>query len=1600
MNQSNRAVAGPDPRRHHLRISLGVNLGRGASTMAVRIGRLIAMLSWIAPFPLVPTSAYGQACPSTVTQATWVGSAGSVNWSLPLNWQLTCYPDNAATSVSLINAAATTVVLDTSVVIDDLTIGSADVLDIPGTSGNIGLMVAGTSISNGGVIELSGNGSNGTAGTLYIGNDVTLSGGGTITLSSPSVYGIAYITQSGTVLHTLTNVDNTIQGNGVMGLNGLRVVNQASGIIDATSASGQIGTLTLTGGATVTNSGLLEATTGTLLIYNPVANSGGNITANGGTVELGDAGAGATAAYVTGGRLNTINGGLLETAPGQVATLDGVTLSNGSAYSAPDNSFTHILGAMTNAGTVAVTGGNGHNSTIQLDGDATLNGGGLVTLTTNAAGGGVALIAQNGAAGSPVVTLTNLDNSIVGNGLIGSGGMRLINGTNGLIEASTGAGQIGTLTVSGGGAITNQGVLEAENGATLSIGNPVTNGAGARISAGTGSALNLIGNQPVVNQGLIRESGGSLLIQDPVANTGGVISAVGGLAQVNSAITGGVLDVQSGGLMETLAGNTATLNGITLTSGSTYTASNNAATHLQGTIGNAGTITVNGGNGTFGDLYIDNDVTLGGGGAVTLSSSTTPTSYGAAAIVQSGGVFHTLTNVDNTIQGNGLIGNGGLMVSNEAGGIIDATTAGGEMGTLTLTGGGTVTNGGLIEATSGTLILYNPTANTGGNITANGGIVELGDAGAGASAAYVTGGTLNTINGGLLETAPGQVATLDGVAISRGSAYTAPENSLTHLLGTIANGGTVAVSGGGGHNATVQLESDVALTGGGTVAMTTLLSGGGAALIQENGASGTPVMTLTNVSDTLEGNGIIGNGGVAISNESAGAIRATTATGQSSTLYVQGGGILTNAGTLGATAGATVLVSDPLNSSTYSGGTLRTGTYVANGTIQVNALGSTGGEIVTNAAHIILDGSVAGTAAIVDAAGRNALSALADNQGSFLVRNGGNADFTTSGNLLNSGNVDVGAGTSLTMGTGASRGFSQSAGVATVDGTLSGSNVTINGGVLNGTGTVSGAVTVGAGGTIQGGDAPGTLTVNGSLTLLGTLSEQIDAAGSFGVIDLSGTPGTLTLGSSSTLGILLASGYVPAAGTSFTIANFNDLTGTFGNIEDALFNGGTEQWNVSYNPGDIVLTAGDVVVAPATVNATWSSGTAASWTTASDWSCAPGSASCVPNNGTPSNTVYGVNLDNTGAGATLTVSGTESVDTLTLTAGKLDIATGASLNLANQPAGLADIAQGASLSLEGRFTVGSSSALAGLSSIEGTVTLDNGQSTAVTPAGGSLMIAGTGGLSVTGAPTSLKVNGNVGNSGGVNIGGGASLASTGTYTQSAGSTDIAGAVHAGTYVSAGGTTTIRSGGSLSAATAYQQTGHSADTDVSGTLSAPAVILDGGTLSGDGTVQGEVTAGSGATVIPGQASAPAVLTIYGDAAFSGADLTEVLAGDSAGTGYAVLDVGGEFSLSNTALSLIGMNDFTPVNGQTFDIANAQSLSGEFSNGMLAYAGGQFLVSYDTSGCADGYAECVNLMWQSQGVRSVPEPGGIGLFAAGLAALACEARRRRRRRAFAR
>ena len=906
-----------------------------------------------------------------VAAQTAVNQPGTLSFTNPLIWSAGV--PTSSTDALINQPTTTTVNLNGSGNVANLTIGSADVLNV-----NLGssLYIYGASIANGGALNLFGGAGNNTF--LNIAADTALTGPGRLTLNDAGGGGNAYIYASG-ANHTLTN-SSTLQGSGIIG-NGTGLTLANSGTVNA-NQSGQ--TLVMNGTGGVSNTGTLQASNGgTLQLGNTiaVANAGGNIAASGvgSTVNIYNS-------TINGGTLTATSGGVIQSQGN--AYLNGVTL-NGN-YLSDLGANTYLTGTTINNGNIQLNGGAGNNGIVQITGNTTLQGG---TVTLNfEGGGGNAYIQQAGGN----FTLTN-GGTLQGSGIVGNGGLSLIN--NGTVNANQN-GQ--TLVLNGsntsnGGALANNGTLEASNGATLQLGNSITvNNAGQSIQAsGAGSTVSIY----------------------------------------NSTINGGTLTATGGGILQTQS--SAYLNGVTINGN--YLSDLGTSTYLTGTTTHSGMIQVNGGSGINTYLQIAANTTLQGG-TVTLN---TTGGGGSAFIQQSGGNF-TLTN-NETIQGSGTIGNGGLALINN--GTINSSQSG---RTLVLNGsntnnGGVLANNGTLEASNGaTLQLGNSitVANAGQLIAASG---------AGSAVTIfnstINGGTLNASGGGLLQTL--STATLNGVTINGN--YLSDLSTYTYLTGTTTNNGNVQLNGGSGTNTYLQIAGNTTLQGTGAVTLN-FEGGGGNVFVQQSGGT----FTLTN-NETIQGSGIIGNGGLTLVNGATGTLLANSV---GNALLINGSGGLTNGGTLQANAGSTLHVTSSL--ANFSGNTLAGGTYalygtpLATATLQLNSLGTTGGEIVNNAANILLNGPNARTL-FVDANGLNALSNLAANStggSSLSVANGYN--FTTAGGFSNAGTVHAATGGTFT----ASNGITGPTGTVQID---SGGTVSLAGGSTS--------------------SSTGTLTQNGTLAL-------------------------------------------------------------------------------------------------------------------------------------------------------------------------------------------------------------------------------------------------------------------------------------------------------------------------------------------------------------------------------------------------------------------------------------------------------------------------------------------------------------------------------------
>ncbi|MDQ2860406.1 MAG: hypothetical protein M3T55_06695 [Pseudomonadota bacterium] len=705
-----------------------------------------------------------------------------------------------------------------------------------------------------GVVDNSGEivleGSHYGASLIVVGS-ATLTGGGRVILQTglhPNnfIYG-----------GTLTNVDNTIQGTGDIGNSGasgtlpLTLINGAKGVIDGYSGpdNGESGTyLLVSPNGGLTNDGTIESTgttTGLVIRGTTVDGSGGGvILATDGSTLQIDA-------TIAGGTLSTAGSGVIDMYSGE---LDGraSAVHNTTDLMLNGNPGITVLGTIANTGTITIDSGVGLFSSITVGaGGATLRGGGEVNVT-----GGATLAS---AAVSDV--LTNFDNTITGTGVVGGvgggGSISLINDAKGVID-----GQAGLRLGAGNGTITNDGLIEATGtlGLTLSAG--VIDGSGGGTILATDGATVILAGADIV---------------------GGTLSTTGsGVIRSNS----GTLDGT-----KAIVHNTGALN-----------IDPHYSLGIQGKIANTGTIGVLGGG--FYDAYLVVNAagaTLTGGGQVYL---------GSRGLIQSAAAGDTLTNFDNTISGAGIVGaNSGsgnsLTLINGAKGVIDGNTG---LALRLASGTGTITNDGLIEATSaaGVVLQSGVIDGSGGGtiLAADSGVVTL------TSGGHVSGGTLSTAGSGIILSANGY---LDGThaAVHNTGALDVANHAGLAIKGTIDNTGVILVEGGGFYNSNLAVEgAGVTLTGGGQVIL-----GGGRSIIYT-----VPGATFTNDGNTISGDGNFFYSPITVVNL-AGTIDSNGASAL--TLPTTAGKVFINGGVLEATGTGGLIIQNATVNGT--GGTIFAG---------------------------------------------------------------------------------------------------------------------------------------------------------------------------------------------------------------------------------------------------------------------------------------------------------------------------------------------------------------------------------------------------------------------------------------------------------------------------------------------------------------------------------------------------------------------------------------------------------------------------------------------------------------------------------------------------
>lgn len=351
-----------------------------------------------------------------------------------------------------------------------------------------------TSVTNTGNIDLASL--NGAVTTrMTIRDNTSLSGGGTIRLLGPN----ALI--AGDSIGTFTNVDNTISGNGRLGLNSLAIVNQ--GTIQA--GAGQTMTIDPRPGAaqntvTFSNNGLVRAHSGGQIVLIGTAGAiGGSGTYR---AEANSIISFADNSRVFGGCYETVGNGRIING----SNTNWAGISNKGMLEVANGTTTTVSGPITNDGNIQVTS-TGSPTNVSVEGNQTVSGTGSVTMT-----GG--------------------NSNITGTGSLTNGGGHTI----------TGGGSIGSNTL----AITNAGTISNSPGNTFAIRGDMHLADGGRIASTSSPGSSFVFHRPLTQTGglFYVQQNSTVSINSTYVQSGGRTVMQGGtlvLGQDAGFLTGGWL---------------------------------------------------------------------------------------------------------------------------------------------------------------------------------------------------------------------------------------------------------------------------------------------------------------------------------------------------------------------------------------------------------------------------------------------------------------------------------------------------------------------------------------------------------------------------------------------------------------------------------------------------------------------------------------------------------------------------------------------------------------------------------------------------------------------------------------------------------------------------------------------------------------------------------------------------------------------------------------------------------------------------------------------------------------------------------------------------
>ncbi|MES2658819.1 MAG: hypothetical protein V4689_09375 [Verrucomicrobiota bacterium] len=1067
----------------------------------------------------------------TLTAATYSLNGGTVNANLGAG-TLT-----QLTNTTLLNgtSAAATVNVNGGT----LTLGASDRL----------LNTAAVTV-NSAILDISTF--NDTVGTFTL-NSGTLNGSGTLTAATYSLnggtvnanLGAGILTQlTNTTLLNGTSAAATVNVNGgtlTLGANN-RLFDTAAVTVNGGTLN--LGTFSDTVGTFALNSGILNGT-GTLTAATYSLN-GGTVNANLGTGILTQVGNNTLLNGTSGAGTVNINGGTLTLGANNRLSDSAAVTVNSSAildigtFSDTVGTFTLNAGTLNGTGTLtaatySLNGGTvnanlGTGILTQLTNTTLLNGTSAAA-TVNVNGGTLTLGASDRLSDSAAVTVNS---AIINLGTFSDtvGSFALNSGTlngSGTLTAATYTLNGGTVNANlGAGVLTHTGNTTVLNGtsgaATVNInGGTLTLGASDRLSNSAAVTV----SSATLNLGTFSDTVGTFALNS------GTLDGSGTLTAATYDLSGGTVNANLGtGILNQLA-NVTTLNG-TSAAATVNVHGGTLALGASNRLSNIAAVTVNTGIldlGTFSDTvgtFALNSGTLNGTG--TLTAATYDLSGGTVNANLGNGILTQLANVTTlngtssaatvnvnggtlTLGANNRLNDSAVVTVNSA--ILDIGTFNDTVGTFTL-------NSGTLDGT-GTLTAATYTLN-GGTVNAN-----LGT------------GVLSQLSNNTLLNGTSAAATVN---VNGGTLTLGASDRLSDSSAVTVNAATLDIATFSDTVGTFTLNAGT-LNGSGTLTAATYSLNGGTV----NANLGTGTLNQLTATTTLNGTSAASvanvNGGTLILGASDRLSDSADLTVNSGVLNIGShddtvGTFTLNAGTLNGTGTLTAATYD-LNGGTVNAnlgsGTLNqlTSSTVLNGTSGATAVNVTGGTLTLGSSERFND-----SAALKIAGGTLSIGGFDETVATFALQTGnlnGTGLLTATTYSLNGGtiNADLGTGTLNQLSNTTTLNGTSAAGIMNVTGgtlalgasdrlddlaalTLTGPGTlnlgnhtetigafTLNGGSLDGSGTLTATTYDLNGGTINAKLGDGTLNQLGNITTLN---------GTSGSLAVNITGGTLALGAS------------------------------------------------------------------------------------------------------------------------------------------------------------------------------------------------------------------------------------------------------------------------------------------------------------------------------------------------------------------------------------------------------------------------------------------------------------------------------------------------------